>query len=315
MDFYSRTRTARKIIVVDLGFLGDSVHLIPALWEIKRHYPEASLHTLSATVGAEVLQLAPCADKAWIFPLGTPSPPWWKHWDIIRALRREKFDLAINFSGADRTIFITALTGARWRLAQEGGRQHFWGPWLVPDWIARQSRDLPVYEQRRQVLKACGLTLSATKWDLLVPAPARQRAETLVPAGAFHFSVNASTPVKQWPIRHWIALGKKLLAEDPNLGADSGVLHLAMALGLPTVAIFREYSGMREWLPCGPQHRHVLAPCPCASLRQAPCEAKGEAACLDNVAPEQVIDSVRAALAESRIFPLKTQTSAPKATA
>ena len=28
--FYNRTRNARKIIVVDLGFLGDTVHLIPA---------------------------------------------------------------------------------------------------------------------------------------------------------------------------------------------------------------------------------------------------------------------------------------------
>ena len=38
--FYSRTRDARKIIVVDLGFLGDTISLAPALWELKRLYPK-----------------------------------------------------------------------------------------------------------------------------------------------------------------------------------------------------------------------------------------------------------------------------------
>ena len=35
-SFFERTRAAKKIIVVDFGFLGDSVHLTPALWEIKK---------------------------------------------------------------------------------------------------------------------------------------------------------------------------------------------------------------------------------------------------------------------------------------
>src|SRR6185436_3570338 len=154
IDFYNKSRAASKIIVVDFGFLGDSVHLVPALWEIKRHYPTAELHALSSEVGAELLRLAPFIDRVWGFPLGPKSPAWWKHWDFMRALRKEKFDLAFNFSGADRTLFFTALTGARWRLAHRSGRQHFWNSWLIPNWVERQSTKLPVFEQRRQVLAA-----------------------------------------------------------------------------------------------------------------------------------------------------------------
>ena len=91
-SFLERTRAAAKIIVIDFGFLGDSIHLVPALWEIKRHYPGAELHTLSAPVGAELLALAPCVDRPWAFPLTAKSPPWWKHWDILWALRRQRFD-------------------------------------------------------------------------------------------------------------------------------------------------------------------------------------------------------------------------------
>jgi len=281
-DFYSRSRAARKILVVDLGFLGDSVHLVPALWEIKRHYPAAELHTLSAPVGAEVLQLAACVDRPWAFPLTAPSPPWWRHWDLLLALRRERFDLGFNFSGADRTLFMTALTGAKWRVAVAGGRKHFWSHWLVREFAPRPNSELPVYEQRRQTLSACGLELASPRWDLRLPESAVRWAEARVPAAAVHFSINASTPLKEWPLEHWIELAKHLLARKPSgriiatgsanareqerlrslaagvgddrltvlpagtsiaelaaalqrcrlhAGADSGVLHLAMALG------------------------------------------------------------------------------------
>ncbi len=339
-DFYSRSRAARKILVVDLGFLGDSVHLVPALWEIKRHYPAAELHTLSAPVGAEVLQLAPCVDRPWAFPLAAPSPPWWRHWDLLLALRRERFDLAFNFSGADRTLFMTALTGARWRVAAVSGRKHFWSTWLVREQAPRPSPGLPVYEQRRQTLAACGLELAAPRWDLRLPETAVRWAEARVPASAIHFSINASTPLKEWPLEHWIELARQLLAREPSariiatgsanareqerlrslaagtgndrltvlpagmtiaelaaalqrcrlhVGADSGVLHLAMALGVSTVALFRDYAGTLEWLPRGQSHKHLVVPCPCANVKDPPCAATGKARCLAAITPEQVI--------------------------
>ncbi len=344
MDFHTRTRAARKILVVDLGFLGDSVHLVPALWEIKRHYPDAELHTLSAPVGAEVLQMAPCVDQPRAFPLGSPSPPWWRHWDLLLALRRERFDVAFNFSGADRTLFVTALAGARWSIAVAGGRRHFWSRWLVREQIPRSDPGLPVYEQRRQELAACGLDLAAPRWDLRLPEAAARWGEERVPAGAVHFSINASTPLKEWPLDHWIGLARRLLAQEPasriiatgsanpreqerlrllaagvgndrlkvlpsgltiaqlaaalrrsrlHIGADSGVLHLAMALGVPTVALFRDYAGTAEWLPRGEGHRHLLAPCPCANQKDPRCARSNKALCLDRISPDQVLPLLR----------------------
>src|SRR6516225_4691993 len=120
--FYSTTRAARKIIVVDLGFLGDTVHLVPALWELKRGYPQAALHVLTAPVGAEVLRLVPCVDRAWAVELYREKRTLRQQWETIRGLRRERFDVAFNFNGADRTVIMTALTGARWRVGYPGGR-------------------------------------------------------------------------------------------------------------------------------------------------------------------------------------------------
>jgi heptosyltransferase I len=339
-SFLERTRGAVKIIVVDFGFLGDSVHLVPALWEIKRHYAGAELHTLSARVGAELLALAPCVDRPWTFPLTAKSPPWWKHWDILWALRRQRFDVAFNFSGSDRSIFATAFIGAPWTLGFEAGRTHFWNGWLASDWVKRGSRELPVFEQRRQVLAARGFSLQPARFDLRVPEEARQWARQTVPENVVHLSINASTPVKEWPLENWIELSRTLLATDGSLhlvatasanpreqerlaalargvdhkrliclagssiarlaailqrsrlqiGADSGVLHLAMALGVPTLTVFRDYVGLKEWMPVGEQHRQFVAGCRCIKEDRTDCLTTGKASCLASISAGQIAE-------------------------
>jgi heptosyltransferase-3 len=339
-SFLERTRAAKKIIVVDFGFLGDSVHLTPALWEIKRNYPESELHTLSATVGAELLKLVPCVDRPWAFPLTAKSPPWWKHWDILRALRRQRFDAAFNFTGSDRSLFAAAFIGAPFVLAYEPGRKQFWRHWVRADWVARGRRELPVYEQRRQLLAAGGFSLQPPRFDFQIPAAASQWAQTAVLANSIHLSINASTPAKEWPLDHWIALAKRLLRAEPSIqlvatasakpreqerlkalskavddprlrcvegpeiarlaailqrcrlqiGADSGVLHLAVALGAPTLTVFRQYSGLQEWAPVGGQHRNFVAPCRCIAENRNDCMMAGKSLCLAEISAEQMAE-------------------------
>jgi heptosyltransferase-1 len=339
-SFLERTRAAAKIIVIDFGFLGDSVHLVPALWEIKRHYPGAALHTLSASVGAELLALAPCVDRSWAFPLTAKSPPWWKHWDVLWALRRQRFDVAFNFTGSDRSLFAGAFIGAPWAVGFEAGRSHFWNGWLVSDWVKRGSRDQPVFEQRRQVLAAVGFDLQPARFDLRLPEEALQWARQALPENVAHLSINASSPLKEWPLENWIALAKALLAADGSLclaasasshpreqerlaalargvdnkrltglagpsiarlaallqrsrlhiGGDSGVLHLAMALGVPTLSVVRDHAGLKEWAPVGEPHRQFVVECRCLKENRTYCLTTGKALCLATIAAGQVAE-------------------------
>jgi ADP-heptose:LPS heptosyltransferase len=339
-SFLERTRAATKIIVVDFGFLGDSIHLVPVLWEIKRHYAGAELHTLSAPVGAELLAMAPCVDRAWSFPLTAKSPPWWKHWDILWALRREGFDVAFNFSGSDRSIFTTAFIGAPQALGFEAGRRHFWNGWLACDWVTLGARELPVYEQRRQVLAARGFDLQPARFDLRVSEEARQWAQETIPENTAHLSINASTPLKEWPLENWIELAKTLLTSNDalhltatasanpreqerlealakgvdhkrllcvagptlarlaallqrsrlHIGGDSGVLHLAMAMGVPTLSMVRDHAGLKEWTPVGERHRQFVVECRCLKENRTDCLTAGKSSCLSSVSAWKVAE-------------------------
>lgn len=342
-DFYRKTRTARKIIVVDLGFLGDSVQLMPALRELKQNYPGAELHVLTSPLGAEMLSLAPFVDRAWGLELARGRRSWRQHLRLVWRLRRQRYDVAFNFSGADRTVIMTALCGARWRVSHMGGRWHFWNAWLIPHWIPRQPATGPVFERRRRMLALCGLTLGEARYDLRIPEEDRRWADAHVPDGSVHFSINASTHLKEWPVEKWIALGRRLCDEGAGLrivatasrspreqrrletfatalgarpdvyvftglplarlaalltrcslhvGADSGVLHLAVALGKPTVSLFRESAGVKGWLPAGAAHRVVMVSCPCLGQRRAECLDRPDADCLAAVETALVAEPV-----------------------
>jgi ADP-heptose:LPS heptosyltransferase len=342
-DLYSRTRDARKIIVVDLGYLGDSIHLTPSLWEIKRNYPKAEVHVASTPLGCELLRMAPCVTRTWPLSRSPRGTPWREQWQWIRNVRSERFDLAFNFSGTDRSIFLTRLSGAPFRVGFEAGRKHFWNRWLIRSWVPRAERNVHVAEQRRRVLAACGLSLGPLRYDFCLPPEAEAWAEKQAPDRALHFSINASHPLKEWPLENWVALARALLREEPGVtlvatstsqareqerlkqfaaalpgsrvkiysgitlaqlaaliarcrlhaGADSGALHLASVLGVPTVSLFREYEGLGEWLPRGEEHRVFVAPCVCVNRKFQPCQQRGHADCLAGIAVEKVRDAIR----------------------
>ncbi|MBN8248894.1 MAG: hypothetical protein J0L84_15815, partial [Verrucomicrobia bacterium] len=83
-----------------------------------------------------------------------------------------------------------------------------------------------------------------------------------------------------------------------HVGADSGVTHLAAALGVRTVTAYREYEGRIEWSPPGPGHRQCVVDCACAASRQPipECQEAQRSACLARITPMQLLAACEEAL-------------------
>src|SRR5262249_44334630 len=130
---------------------------------------------------------------------------------------REKFDVAFNFIGNDRGTILTGLTAATWRAAHAAGRNHFWNHWLVPYWVPRQDVDLPVFEQYRRVLAACGFGLEPSRFGLKVGDAETKWSASVVPPGAIHLSINSGNPYKECPVEFNVKLLKALWETRPEL--------------------------------------------------------------------------------------------------
>ena len=80
------------------------------------------------------------------------------------------------------------------------------------------------------------------------------------------------------------------------LGNDSGLTHLAAALGGPRVVALFGPTDPAVWAPPGEQVRILTGPCPkapCARGREIPCP---EPRCLKDLSPERVLTEARAIL-------------------
>lgn len=331
----------KKVLLVDLGFLGDTVHSVPAIRALS--LAGIRVDVMTTPVGAEILSLVPEVGKAWVVPLGKPSPPPWKSLGTILAIRKEKYDAAVTWVGSDRNLFCAAASGARERIAHLTGRNACLARWGLTQTLGPRDRALPVFEQRLSVLRQLGWAGRDPGWAWTIPAKDQTWARDLAKSPALHLSVNAaSSPLNEWPLDDWasvlrqiwnvfpeiqvVATGAgteresarlgdlhalvndarlKILPDrlsvsrlaallqfaDLHLGLDSGVLHLAVAMGKPTVSLFRESVGRPGWAPRGERHRVMVRPCPCQSSGRSDCDGS-RSKCLAEIHPSQVAEAV-----------------------
>jgi hypothetical protein len=63
----------QKLLVMELAGLGDNVHLLPALWLVRRQCPDAQLHVMVNAHVASLFKLTPWVDRVWSYP-SAPKP-------------------------------------------------------------------------------------------------------------------------------------------------------------------------------------------------------------------------------------------------
>ena len=74
--------------------------------------------------------------------------------------------------------------------------------------------------------------------------------------------------IERYPLKGLVALLKKV---DLVVGGDTGPIHLAAAVGTPTVSLYRSSDGRRSG-PRGEQHRLLQAPMTCTACFKTRCE-------------------------------------------
>ncbi|WP_028950330.1 lipopolysaccharide heptosyltransferase II [Sulfurihydrogenibium subterraneum] len=95
-----------KILLYQTAFLGDLILTTPLIESIKKIYPQSNLTVISKPFGKEVLKNNPFVDRLITFDKNKDYTL-----DLIKTLRREKFDIAISPHRSHRASYILFLTG------------------------------------------------------------------------------------------------------------------------------------------------------------------------------------------------------------
>ena len=200
--FFQRTRHARKVMVLDLGFLGDTVHLLPALWLVRQAHPRAELHAAVAAHVTSLMDCVPWVDRVWGYMRYPRHATLRENFQMVARLRREKFDVDINLNGSDRSSWLTFLSGARERLGRRpsDGGPPLWKQMFTAH-VAHPFAEEPVYLQRCRCLEKAGFPFTPPEFHTQVD-PAGLRAAEISSADRgtyFHLSPFTTADSKELP--------------------------------------------------------------------------------------------------------------------
>ncbi len=159
----SDLQDAKKILLLELGGLGDLVHSLPALWALRQQFPRAELHCLVQAGNASLLRLTPWIDRVIPYQRGGNGSVR-HHLATALALRARHYDLAVDFMGADYSAAVAGISRARRRLMRHPGPSRFRIGWQVfsTDVMECSFHQEPMYLQKLSCLEQAGVERPAS---------------------------------------------------------------------------------------------------------------------------------------------------------
>lgn len=320
-----------RVLIVKVSALGDVVHALPVLAYLHAAAPEVVVDWLVESSFAPVLEGHPLLSR--VVRLDTRG--WRKQglWaavrgsaQVIRQLRRQRYDAVLDLQGNSKSGFFTRLCKAPQRFGFAGSQAREWPNLLATNRkVAIPAESHHISSRYLQIARAA--VPGDVEVDLCGPLPVQAEAvqtvaELLDERGLTHgeFLVahyGTTWDTKLWPLDRWQALARTLVLDQgrqlvltwgndaekraadsifeacqgraviwprgtlPELiallaaarlviGADTGPVHLAAAVGTPTVSIFRVTDSRRNGPP-GEGHIRLQAPMECSPCLRKSC--------------------------------------------
>ncbi len=120
-EAFRAQRFERILVVRQHNQMGDMMLATPALRAIRETYPRATIGIVTSTLNRGVLANSPFVDHVFTYDKRRPG----SHLAMLRALRREQFDLAIvlhTVSFSFTTLMLGVMSGARVRIGSTSPR-------------------------------------------------------------------------------------------------------------------------------------------------------------------------------------------------
>jgi predicted lipopolysaccharide heptosyltransferase III len=334
----------RKVLLVRLRSIGDTVLATPSVFALKRFLPNVEVDILVEDWVAPVLENHPHIDRVLVLERGGLMT----RAHTARELRAANYDVVYNLHGGTTATFLTRATGARHRVGyktyQYAGLHNYQAPSPLLLWGQQKTHSVeqqlallgwtgvPVTDRPRtqlgvqpeaaeavnERLAAAGLT--DRKTALIHPAAAfatkqwatenfSRVAEFLADRGLAPVAIaaphenavldtlmaEASVPIESFnlslPEVTALAARSQLF-----VGNDSGIAHIAAAVGTPSVVIFGS-SNVAHWRPWNRAAAEIVfEEMPCQPCHGYFCEKFAQPECILRVPVARVTAAIDRAL-------------------
>ena len=210
-----------RLLFIRLRSIGDLVLLTPALALLKRWRADLKVSVLVESRFLALLEANPDIDQLICWDAEQPGDSDWRaRLGRVREIRAQRFAVAINLHGGPTSAWVTAASGARWRVGFAHYPRKFIYNLRVPDARLILAQEI-VHTTEHQASALFWLGLPREEIPaprLVVPARWKDSARTRLarlginsPYAVVHPTALFAT--KQWPPERFAELGKYLEKE------------------------------------------------------------------------------------------------------
>jgi predicted lipopolysaccharide heptosyltransferase III len=317
----------RKVLLVRLRSIGDTVLATPSLYALKRFLPNVTVDILVEDWVAPLLNNHPHVDNVIVLERGG----FMTRARVARELRAANYDVVYNLHGGTTATFLTRATGARHRVGfetyQYAQLHNHQAPSPLLLWGQQNAHSV---EQQLALLGWTGVPVTdRPRTQLGISTDARETVQKLLAESGLNgqkialIHPAAAFATKQWATENFARVAEflsdsgfapvaiaasnekplleklcseahvKIVTFDLSLpevtalaaqsqlfvGNDSGIAHIAAAVGTPAVVIFGS-SNLAHWRPWNSAPAEVVfeemscQPCPgyfCEKFDQPEC--------------------------------------------
>ncbi len=199
---FRRVPEPKKILCIRIDHIGDVLLTTPAFRALRKRYPKARIDVLVRSFSKEILDGNKNISKILTFDfpwlgLHGKKASWKETISFIKHLRKEKYDIAIDFHADPRNILL-ATKAARYRIGY--GIRGF--GFLLNKVVHFRKGARHQIQRNLDLIRALGAD-STPNMDFVIPASAKNKAKSLLkPAG--NAKLVGITPATGRKPKYWL---------------------------------------------------------------------------------------------------------------
>ncbi len=202
----------KKILIIRLSALGDTLHTLPLANALKQQYPDVQIDWAVEDKAAKFIIANPLLHKIYVFPRKK-----WKQsknklqnftefFEIIKEIRKEKYDIVIDTQQLMKSAVIMGLSAGKRKITLDDGREF---SWIFSNEIIKTGKkqfDLYTHVVKRnlEIAKYLGCTDLTEK--IIIPdfsAEYNQEIKYLIDNLDNTKKTIVISPATTWDNKHW----------------------------------------------------------------------------------------------------------------
>lgn len=199
----------QKILIIKLRHHGDMLLVTPVIQTLHENYPDAQIDVLLFKETETMLSKNPLVNRCYIIDrqwkrMGLCH--WIKQeWQLIKALRRQRYQVVINLADQWRSGLLTRLTGAKTRLGFDfpKRRGNFWQHSHTQTVSVADHANLHTVQQNLSILAPLHLVSTSTKATMGYLPEDKLKIEQILAKYQLNEHFIVIHPTSRWFFKCW----------------------------------------------------------------------------------------------------------------